>query len=375
MKRYYFILFIILLYSCQSDKKEKEFGDQMSFKIDTVMVDAKAEFLFLNGNLSSAKICPENRYLYIYNWRDLKIEMVNLDELVFEKSIALSNEGPNGVGGYLSDLYVLENGKLLLQGRNSYFWMDEEGNLLDKVDFMKMEDSGLLDSDFLGPQKIFDSEELVLNGFLMNWQEDLYQITKIDLDKKTVEKIDHETLKKLKDYKINVVMDGRPAGGYGPSVIVSGSPNKIILSNNVANEALTMQSLDGVPVYHSFQSQLFPDILKKPGKTLVESWEEIQEVVKEMRSEVNQGKFFADQNGNFYRFSHRLKFSEDTENNEPKAEVFLTIFDKELNQLAESRVKDLDFQPEFYFHKDGKIWIFKNIDDEMAFVRLSVSNN
>jgi hypothetical protein len=375
MERYYVFLFSIILYSCNSGTEKKEFSDQMTFTIDTVMVDAKEEFLFLNGNLSSAKICPENRYLYNYNWRDAKIEKVNLDELVFEKSIALAKEGPNGVGDYLSGFYVLENGKVLLQGRNSFFWVDEEGKLLDKVDFMKMEDSGLENSDFIGPQKIFNSSELVLYGFLMNWEEDLYQITKVDLDKKTVEKTDHESLQKLKDYKINLMMDGRPAGGSGPHVIVSGSPEKVILSTSVANEALTMQGLDGVPIYHSFQSQLFPDVLKKPGKTQVESWEEIQEVVKEMRSEVNQGKFFADQDGNFYRFSHKLKFSEDTEDSEPKAEVFLTIFDQDLNQLAESSVKELDFQPDFYFYKDGKIWIFKNIDDEMAFIRLSISKN
>jgi hypothetical protein len=210
MKRYYVFLFSIILYSCNSGTEKKEFSDQMTFAIDTVMVDAKEEFLFLNGNLSSAKICPENRYLYNYNWRDTKIEKVNLDGLVFEKSIALSKEGPNGVGGYLSDFYVLENGKLLLQGRNSYFWVDEEGNLLDKVDFMNVEDSGLENSDFIGPQKIFDSNELVLYGYLMNWEEDLYQITKVDLGNKTVEKTDHESLLKLKDYKINMTMDGRP---------------------------------------------------------------------------------------------------------------------------------------------------------------------
>jgi hypothetical protein len=240
---------------------------------------------------------------------------------------------------------------------------------------MNMEDSGLENSDFIGPQKIFDSSELVLYGFLMNWEEDLYQITKVDLDNKTVEKTNHESLQKLKDYKINVTMDGRPAGGFGPNVIVSGSQKKVILSTNVANEALAMQGLDGVPVYHSFQSQLFPDVLKKPGKTQVESFDEMRAVVKEMTSEVNQGKFFADQDGYFYRFSHKIKSSEDVEENEPKAEVFLTIFDKDLNQLSESFVKELDFKPEFYFHKDGKIWIFKNMDDELAFIRLSVIKN
>lgn len=375
MKRFNVFLFSILLYSCDSGSEKKEFTDQMAFTIDTVMVEAKEEFLFLNGNLNTAKICPQNRYLYNYNWKDMKIEMVDLDELVFEKSIVLSKEGPNGVGGYLSDYHVLENEKLLLQGRNSYFWVDEEGNLLEKVDFMNMEDSGLESSDFIGPQKIFNSEGLLLYGFLMNWEEDLYQITKVDLDKKTVEKTDHESLQKLKNYKITMMMEGRMAGGYGPNVIVSGNSEKVILSTNVANEALTIQGMDGVPVYHSFQSQLYPNVLKKPGRTQVESWEEMREVVKEMTSEVNQGKFFSDQEGYFYRFSHKVKLSEDTEDNEPKAEVFLTIFDQDLNQLAESSVQGLDFKPEFYFHKDGKIWIFQNMEDEMAFIRLSVSKD
>jgi len=34
----------------------------------------------------------------------------------------------------------------------------------------------------------------------------------------------------------------------------------------------------------------------------------------------------------------------------------------------------LDKRPNFHFVKDGKIWIFENIDDELAFVRLSIDS-
>jgi len=47
------------------------------------------------------------------------------------------------------------------------------------------------------------------------------------------------------------------------------------------------------------------------------------------------------------------------------------ILDKELNLFNEFSIPQLTNIPYFSFAKDGKIWIFENIEDEMGFVRLS----
>lgn len=52
--------------------------------------------------------------------------------------------------------------------------------------------------------------------------------------------------------------------------------------------------------------------------------------------------------------------------------MYISIFDKDLNLLAESLVPELKAPPKRHFMKDGKIWIFENIADELAFIRLKI---
>ncbi|WP_240477961.1 hypothetical protein [Cyclobacterium amurskyense] len=47
--------------------------------------------------------------------------------------------------------------------------------------------------------------------------------------------------------------------------------------------------------------------------------------------------------------------------------------DKELNLIAEGTVPEMDRYPRFHFAKDGKLWLFENIEDEMGFVRFDIN--
>lgn len=55
-----------------------------------------------------------------------------------------------------------------------------------------------------------------------------------------------------------------------------------------------------------------------------------------------------------------------------EAEVFLTIFDENLEMLAESKIAGITMPPQKHFVKDGKIWMFVNVEDEIGFVRLAI---
>ena len=43
-----------------------------------------------------------------------------------------------------------------------------------------------------------------------------------------------------------------------------------------------------------------------------------------------------------------------------------------MEMLAESIVPELKNIPQTYFVKDGAVWIFENMEDELGFVRLSI---
>jgi hypothetical protein len=48
--------------------------------------------------------------------------------------------------------------------------------------------------------------------------------------------------------------------------------------------------------------------------------------------------------------------------------------DKALQIIAETPLPMFDKNPSNHYVKDGKIWIFENLEDEMGFVRLSISD-
>ncbi|MDN3687273.1 hypothetical protein [Cyclobacterium jeungdonense] len=47
--------------------------------------------------------------------------------------------------------------------------------------------------------------------------------------------------------------------------------------------------------------------------------------------------------------------------------------DKDFNPISEGELPEINNYPPFHFAKDGKLWLFENIEDEMGFVRMDIS--
>lgn len=104
-----------------------------------------------------------------------------------------------------------------------------------------------------------------------------------------------------------------------------------------------------------------------------------QELIRESLAEISYNSPIWDESRQVYlRFSYELEYEKDASPPPgqllPKpsgARVYLTVYDANLNLLQEYRVPVLNKAPSYHFSKDGKIWIFENMEDEMGFVRLS----
>ncbi|SHN14363.1 protein of unknown function [Cyclobacterium lianum] len=53
--------------------------------------------------------------------------------------------------------------------------------------------------------------------------------------------------------------------------------------------------------------------------------------------------------------------------------VYLSVFDEAFNLIAETAIPELSTDYVKYFSKNGKLWVFQNVDDEMGFIRLDMS--
>src|SRR5690554_6965622 len=91
-----------------------------------------------------------------------------------------------------------------------------------------------------------------------------------------------------------------------------------------------------------------------------------------LKQEINfMPPFWDERSQRFYRLSYQ-KLPTSSVGDGIKANVYLTILDPGLNQIGEARVPQLTRRPGKHFARDGEIWIYVNIMDEMGFIRLAI---
>jgi hypothetical protein len=107
-------------------------------------------------------------------------------------------------------------------------------------------------------------------------------------------------------------------------------------------------------------------------KNEVSSMEEMQKISASIQEEVNFSRLvWDDKNKVFYRFTH---FNLPKAGDESvKSKSFVSMLSPDLELLGEIEITDLGLKyPNPQFVKDGKIYLFINLEDELAYVRLSV---
>jgi hypothetical protein len=382
MKNLLILISIVLFFSCESNKEKQADFSQMTFSLDTVMVDSKDEILYLNAYLTQSSVSQDLKFLYNFNQQEFSLEKINLDRLELEGKIKLEKEGPNGVGDYVSNLNLLGQDSFLVQGFSSFFILDSAGKILKKMEYEGFEEGSLSSGEFMMRLFSIPSEPNIHYGYSVDWESNEYAFNKVEIENNKNTRFEMPEFDKLKEYRIELIMNGMPAGGAGPSLFISTSEDKVILSNEIANEFYVLANGEPTLKYISLQSSLTPNRKKENKVNQVESVEALSEHFKRLAEDITFSKPFWDtENRIFYRFSYLKKFLEKEKEGdqtldlpESNDEVYLTILDENLQIIGESKVPELKRAPSTHFVKDGKIWIFENIDDEMAFVRLSINS-
>lgn len=373
-------LLLLLAGSCASkEEKVQTVSDQIEVTLDTVMIDAREEFLYLQDQLYSSNLSADKDFLFNFNSQGHKVEKIDLNRLNLEQVIPFETEGPHGLSPRYPHFSILANQNLLFWDYHFYKIFDQNGLLVKDLELDKIADEYLGGTEYY-PMSLFEdkTDPNRIVGLIIHWETVRYFFLDFDLEKRTFMKIDLPQLEKNSDYIVQILSEGRPAGGYGGSVYSIQSEDKILLSTKTFNEAhvfdLNTDSL--------YQKKWDTPLLgyKKaylPTKSVEYSSGELKEIIRKSDEEISYGSLIWDgKNQRYFRFSYNKHFSESLSEYgnyvSTGAEVYLSIFDKELNLIAEAQIPELTQTPNFHFTKDGNIWIFENIDDELAFVKVEV---
>ena len=371
---------VTVLGSCNRHREsESPYSTALTFFLDTVYVDPGDEILFLRDNLFVSDLSPDKRYLINFNRSELVAERINLDELKLEKKIQFEKEGPERMPVYFSGFRINSEEQFLVWSSQSYGIYDQRAKKIKELELEKIA-AALLGAGETIPMGLFEDADRPgrLLAVIMQWKEEDYFLLDVDLTNRSFQKIALPDLARLKDYSMEILYEGQFMGSFGVGVFPIAAGDKIILANNSINESLVFDKKTGGTRIVRWNTPLLGgrrDYL--PPAQVEETSGAKEEIVKRSREGIFYGRLiWDDAQKRFFRFSVKEQFRQEKNENgqytPTGAEVYLSIFDKNLDLLAESLVPDLKTPPKKHFVKDGKIWIFENIADEMAFIRLTV---
>ena len=139
--------------------------------------------------------------------------------------------------------------------------------------------------------------------------------------------------------------------------------NKLIISSYNFNETFLYDLTTDSLTHKVFNSKLTPNAKKVSERTTGNSVEEMMEIGEVAQKQVEFGNFLNDdQSDKVFRFTTDL---DRMIGDSATFKNVITIFDSDLNQLHEETVNFN--KPNFSFFKDGKLWSYVNVEDELGF--------
>lgn len=366
-----------LLIACSPPKGNKMDFSQITFSMDTVMVDSKGEFLFLNWGLSTACISMDRQVLYNFNIQEPSLESIDLDKLELLEKQVFEKEGPDGVGNNgKGGIVHLGDDKILFKGWPSPEVFRSKGEKLPDLAGLysiktKVTGSG---KDFMY-EAVLPTKPQYVFGIINEFPGKDFEFGKINLLDSTLKSYPLPTWEKLADFTITYD-DGNTYDILGPYIYAENVNQQIIVSSNVSSE-LYVYKPDKDSLYHYTYSYN----LTQSGKTGIYATEisdpeQFHNIYKGIYSEVSfLSPIWDHDNQQYYRIHYESLFEDEYSGMYPKrigSKVFISVYDKDLQLVGEVQLPQFPDIPGFHFAKDGKIWMFQNINDEMGFVRLSI---
>ncbi|MCH7410788.1 DUF4221 domain-containing protein [Belliella sp. DSM 111904] len=364
---------LILVTACSTEKNKSLESYEFNLTMDTVVVDAGEGHIDLRYGLSYPELSNEGKFLFNYVFNSSKFDKINLETLTLEKTLQFEREGPNGMGSYIGGYSLTSDEQIMIwsYGLNAVF--DQTGK--------KIKDLNL---DKFGPQEIKGASSFPMGlvehpndpsqifGVYIKSEPKEFFIMKFDLEKETYHKIPLPETEKLDEFH----MEFTSGGAFRVAPFPIFNAGRIIMTNDAFNEAYVYDmSLDSL--------YLIPWDSKLTGN---KNETEMPSKVDIEKGMVFRRKFFESINfmtpkwdpvsQQFVRLSFKNKYEEEPdEYGNPKflrSEVFLTLLDKNLKIIKETKLEHYTKEPSRYFFLNNTIWLYENIDDELGFVRIKL---
>lgn len=326
------------------------------------MVDAGDDIFSLLWGLNISSLSNDQKYLFNFNPKANQLEVIDLEKLKLKEKFSLEREGPLGTGNP-RNIHLDERGHLFMMGFKEIRIYSPK---LDSMRLIKLNAdhlNGLNSSESIGSEfKITDDGSKLITTYSEDGK--IQQgLAIISLEGLQVKKIPFELGLKIHPFVRSFFMDGKLTSQSIESIYLNEIEGVAMASSPHFNEVHQVNlEKDSISV-KKYCSQITKNCKPIPSQTTGETFEEMNALYLESSKQVDFGRFYFDDKGKkAWRVTNEL----DREIGDSLIfRQILTVFDDKMNPLGEKVVK---FDPYGYkFFKDGKLWSYVNIEDELGF--------
>ncbi|MBA4302021.1 protein of unknown function [Algoriphagus alkaliphilus] len=372
MTRFTLFAFALIAFSCGSTDSEDSASsnvlEDISFSIDTVVVNPGEELINLQWGLGLADITADKKKLYLLDGTSQSLFEVDLDGLKLLRKIQFEKEGPNGIGTYPGGFQILSDGNFLISGFQGSAIFSPSKEKIRDIKFL----AGNIDSlskdlengAYFGLLASQDSKHfLSLPGNFFDGTRDLLVA---DFSSVKGKMIDIPAMDIASELRI-VLKSAEAMMVAAENLEIQDLNGRAVISSSATSDIyLYDYSSDSLRLVN-YQHRLVPGKKEPRSKSEVSSQEEFQVEWAKLQEQIGFEKFFwDDKNLRYYRFG-KISQPKVDDKTPRKADVFLFAYDKEFKMIGETQLKDLTSVPAYPFFKNGKLWSYVNVEDELGF--------
>ncbi|PZX47006.1 DUF4221 family protein [Algoriphagus chordae] len=373
MKKLSPLLLLVALFACgktgnPEKAKSENILENLTYTIDTVIVDPGEDIINLSAGLRLSSINPEVTKLYLFNRNPSKLQVIDLENMQLSSTLTFDREGPNGIGTYTSAIKSISEDRFIFVGVPKLGVYSVTGTLSPSLDFSfsKLEIEELR-QPFLARQGFAFNEVRKIGYFLSSDIENpSYRLAIIDFQLNKARMIDLPELEQMANYRV-LFDDNGMRRFYSEQAHITEFNSKVYIGSTVTSGLYEYDPKADSLVFITFPHQLTP--VGKTVKIQTEVFNEMErdEQLKLSRADIKFKEMIWDKTNNrYYRFASRQPPEEFTKEN-PRHEVYFYAFDSDFKLIGETQLNELTHVPEYPFFKDGKLYSYVNVEDELGF--------
>ena len=376
MKNLLTISFLALLASCGGKESESQepvnILENLTYSVDTVVVDAGDDFVNVGFGLGAFDLTPDQNQLMFFERDPLKMVIVDLKQLKVLGKTEFQKEGPNGVGSSVIGFQIGPNGVLAIQSFNSYSKFNMSGELIESLKVVPEEIDSELANDYqkLYNRAVFDSQN---NRIYTQPTSEVFKENElfiIDPLSKKVKSFPIPEMKAVNKFSGTYTTksgESTMSRYFGVSGFMEKENGQLLISAAPTSGFYRLDtqtdSLEFIDIQHKTvlnQWSITVDNTPSDEATFMEDRRKVNEQLNFMAIRWDESREM------YLRLGKKTYLGENP--GDPSSyEFYLFAYDKDFNVLGETKLGELEPEPRSYFWKDGKLWSYINVEDELGF--------